>query len=94
MIIHFLRIIRWPNLLIIAFTQFLVAITLVQGVTFDNIWQDSSFLALVASTVLIAAGGYLINDYYDTKIDLVIWDQLGAIHLGEHRHIQSDKYIG
>lgn len=71
MILPFLKIIRWPNLLIIAFTQILVAVALVDGITIENVWQDSRFMALVLSTVLIAAGGYLINDYYDIKIDYI-----------------------
>lgn len=29
------------------------------------------FLALVLATMLIAAGGYVINDYFDTKADLI-----------------------
>jgi len=29
-------------------------------------------LVLSLSTVIIAAGGYIINDYYDVKIDLII----------------------
>jgi 4-hydroxybenzoate polyprenyltransferase len=32
-------------------------------------WYD--FLLLVASTVFIAAGGYVINDYFDIKADLI-----------------------
>lgn len=29
------------------------------------------FFALIAATIFIAAGGYVINDYFDTKTDLV-----------------------
>jgi 4-hydroxybenzoate polyprenyltransferase len=32
-------------------------------------WYD--FLLLVAATVFITAGGYVINDYFDTKTDLI-----------------------
>lgn len=29
------------------------------------------FVALVLATMLVAAGGYVINDYFDTKADLI-----------------------
>lgn len=32
---------------------------------------EARFLMLVISTVMIAAAGYIINDYYDQKIDMV-----------------------
>jgi len=36
-----------------------------------TVFSDSHFFILCFSTILIAAGGYIINDYYDIKIDLV-----------------------
>jgi len=33
--------------------------------------EDSLFYGLVLSTVLIAAAGYIINDYFDVKTDLI-----------------------
>lgn len=71
MIIHFAKIIRWPNLLIIALTQYLVAVLLIPSNTYESVWRDTPFMILILSTVLIAAGGYLINDYYDIKIDYI-----------------------
>ena len=32
-------------------------------------WYD--FILLVAATVFITAGGYVINDYFDIKTDLI-----------------------
>jgi len=68
----FLRLIRAGNLLIIVLTQYLVRIFLV-GPKED--WlrhlSDFRFLLLSLSTVLIAAAGYIINDYYDIKIDTI-----------------------
>jgi 4-hydroxybenzoate polyprenyltransferase len=65
--ISFLRLTRVGNLLIIALSQYLTAYTLVAR---DTVLDWRLFL-LSASTVMIAAGGYVINDYYDVKIDLV-----------------------
>ena len=66
---HFAKLIRWPNLLIIAITQSMVAILLVEGNTMSSVRLDVVFIVMVISTILIAAGGYLINDYYDIKIE-------------------------
>ena len=65
--VSFLRLTRVWNLVIIALSQYLVASMLV-GV--DKLTDWRLFL-LCLSTVMIAAGGYIINDYYDIKIDLV-----------------------
>jgi 4-hydroxybenzoate polyprenyltransferase len=68
----FLRLIRAGNLLIIVVTQYLVRIFLVGPK--ENWLQhlaDFRFFLLSFSTVLIAAAGYIINDYYDIKIDTI-----------------------
>jgi 4-hydroxybenzoate polyprenyltransferase len=71
----YLKIIRPVNLAMVVLTQLLfwffivVPIHRLSGSIPDmQIWQ---VLLLVLSTVLIAAGGYVINDYYDLPIDLV-----------------------
>ncbi len=68
----FLRLIRAGNLLIIVLTQYLVRIFLV-GPKEDWLRHlaDFRFFLLSLSTVLIAAAGYIINDYYDIKIDTI-----------------------
>lgn len=43
----------------------------VPGNTFRHGLSEALFWVLVASTVLIAAGGNVINDYFDTRIDRV-----------------------
>jgi 4-hydroxybenzoate polyprenyltransferase len=66
-----LKITRFPNLLIIALSQYLVAIFLVFPEPRIPLAQDLKLHLLVLSTMLIAAAGYIINDYYDVKIDLI-----------------------
>jgi 4-hydroxybenzoate polyprenyltransferase len=68
----FLKLTRFPNLLIIALTQYLSAIFLVSHPhnDLDKLYSPKLFL-LSLSTLLIAAAGYIINDYYDIKIDYV-----------------------
>jgi 4-hydroxybenzoate polyprenyltransferase len=65
--ISFLRLTRAWNLFIIALSQYFTA-TMILGT--EKLF-DPRLLILSCSTVLIAAGGYIINDYYDVKIDLV-----------------------
>ena len=73
--VHFLKLIRFPNLVIIAFTQYAIRYGLMfPFLASSNIalqMRHIDFFLLVLSSVLIAAGGYIINDYFDTKIDLV-----------------------
>ncbi len=61
------RLTRLWNLLIVALTQYCTAGFLVGTDTLS----DPRLLLLALSTVLVAAGGYSINDYYDVKIDLI-----------------------
>lgn len=63
----FLRLTRTWNLMIIAVTQYFTAWFLVHPSTID----DVKLFLLCVSTIAIAAGGYIINDYFDIKIDLI-----------------------
>jgi 4-hydroxybenzoate polyprenyltransferase len=65
----FLKASRIPNLLIIAATQSMVAVHLLNK-SYEDVLSFHFFLFL-GSTLLIAAAGYIINDYYDQKIDMV-----------------------
>jgi 4-hydroxybenzoate polyprenyltransferase len=70
-IIGFLKLTRIPNLLIIAVTQYLAVIYLVHEPHRLQMIHDTKLFFLVLSTLMIAAAGYIINDYYDVKIDYV-----------------------
>lgn len=66
------RLVRLPNLFIMAMTQFCVAVFLVgPKEEWLAYYLDVRLHLLVLSTVLIAAAGYVINDYYDVKIDII-----------------------
>ncbi len=60
---------RIPNLLIIGYTQLATAIFLMQKS--QDQWFNFQFLLLIMSTSMIGAGGYIINDYFDQKIDMI-----------------------
>jgi 4-hydroxybenzoate polyprenyltransferase len=63
----FLRLTRAWNLVIIVFAQYFTAYFLAKA----DVLHDLRLFLLSLSTALIAAGGYVINDYYDVKIDYV-----------------------
>ena len=72
LLVGFYRLIRVPNLLIIVFTQYLARIFLIgPRQQWRSYLLDHRFFLLVLSTVFIAAAGYIINDYYDVKIDTI-----------------------
>ncbi|WP_370088930.1 geranylgeranylglycerol-phosphate geranylgeranyltransferase [Ekhidna sp.] len=68
-ILGFLRASRIPNLIIIGLTQFITAYCLLDK-TFSSLAKPD-FLIFILSTGMIGAAGYIINDYFDQKIDMV-----------------------
>lgn len=62
-----LKLTRFGNLLIIGLAQYFTAGWLIGPETLTD-WR---LFVLSLSTILVAAAGYVINDYYDVKIDLV-----------------------
>ena len=68
---NWLQFIRFPNLFIIALTQYLIRFCVIgkEGDTF--LVSESTFLVMVMMTLVIAIAGYWINDYYDYEIDLI-----------------------
>ncbi len=74
----FFRLVRWPNLIFIVLTQFLFYYFILQPclhgggfIDYPDILQPRLFYLLSLSSVLIAAAGYIINDYFDLNIDRV-----------------------
>ena len=69
------RLIRLPNLIIVAVTQALIYYQLLHK-TFRNYSLTGSFNSLefvlfVIATILITASGYIINDIYDIETDRI-----------------------
>ena len=75
LIIAFVRLIRWPNLVFIALTQFLfvycIMTPLFEKANITSIVSGLNFVLLCISSVFIAAAGYIINDYFDLNIDQI-----------------------
>lgn len=70
-VINSLKLLRWQNLLIVFTTQYAVAYFLIETMDIVDLLLNLKMLILSISTVLITAAGYVINDYYDVKIDYV-----------------------
>ena len=74
-VFHFLRLIRFPNLVIIALTQYAIRFGIIypflRQAEYNLFLSEGLFAMIVAATVLIAASGYIINDYFDLKLDHV-----------------------
>lgn len=76
-----MRLVRFPNLIIVALTQYLLQyLVLVPPYVYYQsqlelndliVLKPFQFFLLVISTICIAAGGYIINDIEDVKIDKI-----------------------
>lgn len=66
---------RWPNLLFIAITQLLFHFCIlapnIQLTGLHPLVQDKHLWLLITASVCIAAGGNIINDYFDINIDRI-----------------------
>jgi len=74
-ITSFFQLIRWRNLIIVFLTQWFIWQCVIHPM---ESWAQvpvflsvKNFLLLSLSTLLIAAAGYIINDYFDVKIDVI-----------------------
>ncbi|KAA5536634.1 hypothetical protein F0919_02900 [Taibaiella lutea] len=74
-ITSFFQLIRWRNLIIVFLTQWFIwqcVIHPMEGWAQVSVFLSVQyFLLLSLSTLLIAAAGYIINDYFDVKIDVI-----------------------
>ena len=70
-----MRLIRWSNLLFLAALVWVmekwVATPILVKAAFGEQLPGYLLLLIILATVLIAAGGYVINDYFDVKIDRI-----------------------
>jgi 4-hydroxybenzoate polyprenyltransferase len=88
------KIIRPLNLVIIALVFFVIRFSLFQPAVENYALQLSlttvEYLLLMFSCMLIAAGGYIINDIRDLKADLI--NKPDKVFIGEHLSAQQAGY--
>jgi len=74
-IMSYLKLVRMQNLGIILLTMYMMRYLVVKPLLvingFDLQFDNFHFLLLVFSTMFITAAGYVINDYFDRKTDMV-----------------------
>ncbi|MFN2458046.1 MAG: geranylgeranylglycerol-phosphate geranylgeranyltransferase [Chitinophagaceae bacterium] len=70
LITSFFRLIRWQNLLFIILTQALFYFCIYSTI-YNSADSIKGLLWLMFGSALIAAAGYIINDYFDLNIDQV-----------------------
>jgi len=91
----YIKIIRIPNLVIVILTQYLLRFCVIR--TFYGLeyvspaLSEFDFVILVLSTILIAAGGYIINDLYDLQTDKI--NKPGKILIGKSISSQKAHYL-
>lgn len=66
---NFLKLIRYQNLLMLAFMQLVFRYGFFKFQNIPLSLADWQYLLLVLSTVLLAAGGYVINNIFDQNTD-------------------------
>lgn len=84
-IIAFLRLIRFQNLIIVAGTLYIVRYCIIEPILrygkLSLQLDEFLFFLLVLSVLLITSAGYVINDYFDRKTDLV--NKPGSVVIGK-----------
>lgn len=70
-VIAFFKLIRIENLLIIAITQWCIKYLVFAPINEFSKFTPTLFTISLFSTLLIAAAGYIINDYFDVKTDRI-----------------------
>lgn len=72
---NIMRLMRWSNLLFLGALVWLmekwVAVPILNNAGYGELLPWYLLLFLMLAIILIAAGGYVINDYFDVKIDRI-----------------------
>ena len=72
---YYFKLFRWPNLLVVVLTlvmmRYFVLKPILEHAGFQLMLPVNYFIYIVIATVLISAAGYVINDYFDRKTDLI-----------------------
>ncbi|ARV08344.1 prenyltransferase [Winogradskyella sp. PC-19] len=93
--IHFFKLIRWKNLLLLILTQVLVKYALLEPLRenygISTALTTMGFAYLVIATVCIAAAGYIINDIEDVEADKI--NKPEAIIIGKYFSEKTTTYL-
>lgn len=90
----FLKLIRYKNLLMLAFMQVLFRYAFLKQQNIPLALADWQYGLLVLSTVFLAAAGYVINNIYDVATDTINKPQDVVIGKGISETAAFNIYIG
>ncbi len=71
MAVHFLKLIRWQNLSMLIIIQLLFKYVLFKNYQIATSISNFEFALLILAIIFIAAGGNVINDFFDIKTDTI-----------------------
>lgn len=90
----YLKLIRYQNLLMLAFMQLVFRYLFLAESYVDLALTDFNYLLLVIATVCIAAGGYVINNIMDQDTDEIAKPQNRIVGVSISETIAYNWYIG
>lgn len=87
----FLRLIRWKNLLLIIYLQILLKFSLFSSFEIPTNLSVFQFVTLLFSLILITAAGYIMNDIFDLKSDII--NKPKKVIIGNQFSIESAQHL-
>jgi len=90
----YLKLIRYQNLLMLAFMQLVFRYLFLARSYVDLALTDFNYILLVIATVCIAAGGYVINNIMDQDTDEIAKPQNRMVGVSISETVAYNWYIG
>ncbi|HBD26051.1 geranylgeranylglycerol-phosphate geranylgeranyltransferase [Flavobacterium sp.] len=90
----YLKLIRYQNLLMLAFMQLVFRYLFLKQSYVDLALTDFNYILLVIATVCIAAGGYVINNIMDQDTDEIAKPQNRVVGVSITETVAYNWYIG
>lgn len=90
----YLKLIRYQNLLLLAFMQLVFRYLFLAQSYIDLALTDFNYILLVISTVCIAAGGYVINNIMDQETDEISKPENRVVGVSISETVAYNWYIG
>lgn len=90
----FLKLIRWPNLLMIVFVQYLIRFAIIEPLGIPHVLDHLHYFYGVLCSISLAAAGYIINDLHDVETDKINKPQRRVIDVKITKNTANQLYIG
>lgn len=68
---NFLKLIRFPNIILIAFMQIILYFGFLKNQNINVVFDDVNFIILLFATLFITTAGHIINDIFNQDTDLI-----------------------